>query len=251
MRIPLSADPMRLLRASAFLVLFLAWLSGPSAALERTAVPLDGPGPDGDWAAGTTCTVSYFNRCTGWLWLWDGWSDGDVIGMTVDPCCGPSHSTTLIATNQYAWTGSCVPGRGFTGLISIQQIDQNGCPTAVLAEQPFIPCSGDNVVPWNLSISEPFAVTVEHRTDITPLPTRWATDHPSAGPTGPQACGLCYPVDRVTHSFYFGRPQTPLCPGSPFFDPTCNAELLGWSAAFACPANAESRSWGTIKALYR
>ena len=82
-----------------------------------------------------------------------------------------------------------------------------------------------------------------------------ATDHPAAGPTGPQACGLCFPSTRSTHTFLYGTPASPLCPGEPLNDGVCDAELLGWSVTYACvhdgPDAVEQASWGAIKNLYR
>ncbi len=233
------------------IAIFLAGCVSSSFALERSAVRLGDLDSSDGWAAGATCTVSYYNTCTGWAWTWGGWQGGDVVGMTVDPCCGSEHPSTLLATNHYAWTGAGGPGRGFTGVVSIQAVDEHGCPTSVLAQQSFLPRSGDNLVQWDLQVPGRFVMTVEHGSIGFPIATAWPTDHPTIGPTGPQACGTCYPADRITHSFRFGNVDSPLCPGSPFYDGTCNAELLYWSAAFACPTETDATSWGTIKGLYR
>lgn len=43
-----------------------------------------------------------------------------------------------------------------------------------------------------------------------------------------------------------------LCPGEPFFDGVCNAELLDWAAYFQYESlPVESATWGAIKSLYR
>ena len=227
-------------------------LPGASMALERTAVPLDQRGAFEDWNAGATCTVSYYNNCTGWIWTWGSWEDGDVVGVLFD-ACSESGSATLMATNVYAWRGAiCNIDRGYTGLISIQEIDDHGCPGNALASQPFLPCDGDNVALWDLTVSGAILLTVEQRSYYgSRIPTWYATDHPSAGPTGPQACGLCYPADRVTRSFMFGTATSPLCPGSPLYDGVCNAEFFRWSAAFITPLAVETTRWSQIKALYR
>jgi len=84
------------------------------------------------------------------------------------------------------------------------------------------------------------------------LPT-FGTDRPSS-PGAP--CGSCYPVDRPTRSFEFGTPAAPLCPGEPFDDGTCNAELM-WHVLLSCPipvsspVESEHSTWGAIKSLYR
>ena len=71
-----------------------------------------------------------------------------------------------------------------------------------------------------------------------------------AGPTGPEACGTCYPTTRPNHSFDYGTAGSPACPGSPFNDGICDAQLF-WNADLASTASVESRSWGTIKGLSR
>lgn len=225
--------------------------TGPARAFERTAARVGDREPAGDWSAGATCSVSYYNICNGWIWVWHGWSNGDIVGLVVDPCCD-AGSQMLLATNQYLWSGqNCIPSHGYTGLVSIQELEADGCPGAVLASQPFCPSDGDNVVLWNLPVSGPVVLTAEFHGPYEYVSLIWPTDHPAAGPTGPEACGVCYPADRVTHSFYFGRTTTPLCPGSPFYDGVCFAELALWSAAFACPTSVEHSSWGSIKNLYR
>lgn len=227
--------------------------AGAALALEKAAAALQGREPQDDWAAGASCTISYYNVCNGWVWAWSGWSDGDIVGFALDPCCDENGSQLLLSTNQNLWWGAfCGPGHGYTGILSIREVDDNGCPGTVLASQPFCPRSGDNVVMWNLPVSGPVMLTAEVYSAYSDgLSLHWATDRPAAGPTGPQACGVCYPIDRVTHSFYFGRADTPLCPGSPFYDGVCNAELYRWSAAFACPTEVRPSTWASIKVLYR
>ena len=106
------------MRRSLFVLfpLSLLLLAAPLFALERAAVPIGDRDFDESWAAGTTCTVSYYNTCTGWLWTWSGWSATDVIGQVFDPCC--SENAMLAATTVYAWTGAR-SDYGFTGTISI------------------------------------------------------------------------------------------------------------------------------------
>ncbi|MBZ0267963.1 hypothetical protein K8I85_07395, partial [bacterium] len=84
-----------------------------------------------------------------------------------------------------------------------------------------------------------------------PRPAAFPTDHPAAGPTGPQACDLCYPSTRTIHTFRFGNADSPLCPGSPLNDGVCDAEALYWSAQFSCAISVEPTSWGSLKNLYR
>jgi hypothetical protein len=109
-------------------------------------------------------------------------------------------------------------------------------------------------VNWNeLAVPDRFAIVVTLDEEALPNPAAFGTDHPSAGPTGPQACGLCYSADRTNRSFMYGTPASPLCPGVPFFDYVCDAQLF-WSALMVCddpPLSTEPSTWGQIKNLYR
>lgn len=84
----------------------------------------------------------------------------------------------------------------------------------------------------------------------TGSPTLAITDHPSAGPTGIQACGTCFPSTRAVHSYIWGTPTAPLCPGEVPADAVCHAEWL-FEAAFANSDATGPSSWGHLKALYR
>jgi hypothetical protein len=101
-------------------------------------------------------------------------------------------------------------------------------------------------------VPDPFLVviTTSNPSIFNIEPEIYGSDHPAAGPTGPQACGVCYPAMRETRSFEFGTVADPLCPGEPYFDGVCNAELI-WSFSFACAVHTDDSSWGKIKTLYR
>ncbi len=238
----------------AFIVTSLLLLIPPDAVgLERTTARLaDRPGSE-TWAAGSSCSLSYFNACTGWIWIWDDWDFTDVIGMVIDPECGDGSYQTLVSTTLYAWTGAPSYGYGDTGTIFLAHVDDDGCPIDILAAQPFLPASGPNVTLWNLPLTGPTAVLFEN--PAAPGSgsgvSTWGTDRPAAGPTGPQACGYCYPSDRTTHSFYYGPASSPLCPPQPLNDGVCDAEWLLWSAQLSSPVSVAASSWGAVKALYR
>jgi hypothetical protein len=101
-------------------------------------------------------------------------------------------------------------------------------------------------------VTDPFIVAYQFASDLgRPNPLGIGGDHPAAGPTGPQACGACYPTTRVNHSYYYGTASSPLCPGSVFFnDGVCDSQLL-MDASQIRFLSVEDRSWGTIKHLYR
>jgi hypothetical protein len=239
---------MRKFFVTAFVLTAMLVLATSGLALEKSTAQLtDGRGND-DWAAGTTCSVSYYNTCTGWLWVWSGWSPTDIVGMTLDACC--EGNASLVATNLYCWSGAPT-GYGFTGTVSISS-SAAGCPAGVLASQPMLPASGNNVNLWGLPGGSQLVVTYQHANSALD-PIAWGSDHPAAGPTGPASCGSCFPSTRTIHSFYYGNATTALCPGSSLNDGVCDAEWLLWAASFSCEpvVSVDDASWGSVKNLYR
>jgi hypothetical protein len=219
-------------------------------ALEKTAARMTDDTRPGDWNAGTTCVVAYYNTCTGWVWVWSGWGPSDVIGACFENCCSPNVGI-LAASWTYVWTAA-PSGYGFTGTIAVSSANSQCCPATQLASQTFLPISGWNSYLWNTNIGtgSSFVVSVTHGT-TSGSPLAYASDHPAAGPTGPAACGTCFPDTRVEHSFYYGTPGAPLCPGSSLNDGSlCGAEWL-WDAEVVCMVSVEESSFGAIKNLYR
>lgn len=217
-------------------------------ALERQARVFDHELGD-EWNAGATCAVQYFNTCTGWIWCWDFSASGARAG-TVFEACGDGGAHQLISTSAYFCTG--VPcGRGFTGSIAFYAADANGCPAGQpIAKQAFCPPTGWSTKVWNIEVPSPFVMILEASSSHPFTVFNPASDHPSAGATGPAACGTCYPSDRPTRSFDFGTAAAPLCPPEPLDDGICNAELL-LVASFASTVQADPSSWSKIKTLFK
>ena len=232
---------------TAFVLAASLMVATSGLALEKSAVRMNDTTRPGDWNAGTTCTVAYYNTCTGWLWTWSGWSPNDCLGVCFDNCCAPNGGT-LVASDVYVWTAA-PSGYGFTGTISVSDADADCCPTNTLASEVFFPISGWNTYNWNTNVGASYVVKFA----LGPgsgSPFVFPTDHPAAGPTGPQACGTCYPSDRALHTFYYGSALSPLCPGTSLNDGVCAAEL--WMNSYlSCLVSVEEASWGSIKNLYR
>lgn len=221
-------------------------LSSPSAALEKTAArAVD---DDRAWQAGSSVSVAYYNLCNGWVWIWEGWEPNDIIGVAYDFV----WATELNSNWWYFGTGAPA-GYGFTGTIEVNFVDNNYCPVHVpLASQSFLPVTGWNAVVWSPGVyvgSSRFSVTLEFGSGVANPAAAW-TDHPAAGPTGPQACGTCYPSPRENHSFYFGTETSPLCPGSPLNDGVCDAQFIQ-DAQFTSIVAVDEQSWSSVKSLYR
>ena len=219
--------------------------------LERMPVP-DGGIDDGAWAMGrTTGSVAYYNICTGWAWVWGGFPAEASMGVVFDV---PDYNPVADGTYFYFWRGA-EQGYGATGQISLHSVDADGCPSGeALITQPFLPTSGWNLTHWGEYIPSTVAavITLGSAAGSHGSSPVWITsDRPGPGPTGPIACGTCYPTTRETHSFYWGTEESPLCPGSTFYDGFCDAELLAILDYSGVQTALESHSWGSIKALYR
>ena len=242
-RVPLFAA---VLSATALALSLIAIVPDHVSALEKAAAPFDGEN-DAWSAGGASASISYYNICTGWIWVWSGWEDGDRLGLQVDSfgfgCYLLSHFTYFVS--------AAPSGYGFTGTAGVHTADSNDCPVGTLATQPFLPITGWNLLTWNVPTPGSFVLTYDFASaQGLPNPAAIATEHPAAGPTGPAACGTCYPTNRTNHSFYFGTGASPLCPGSPLNDGLCDAQFL-WDVQMACPFPVDETSWGQIKGLYR
>jgi hypothetical protein len=241
---------MRLRTALLLPLALIVLISSPSAALEKTAVRASDRSQADSWTSGMTCTLVYYNTCTGWIWVWRDWEPYDVFGVAFEDAGSPSN--VIESSSFYAWSAA-PSGWGFTGTIGVYEADESQCPTGPpIDSQVWHPITGWSTHLWSAAVGTEWvvAVTLGSLTDGF----AFHTDHPAMGPTGPQACGHCYPSPRPNHSFRWGTPSSPLCPGSPFFDGVCDAQL--W---FRCsyvgencgPVPVEDASWTTIKALYR
>lgn len=239
---------MRGIPSIAFAASALLAAAFPAAALERTSVRADVLEHE-SWSAGQSCTVHYYNDCTGWVWVWSGWSPGEELGTVFHTCC---NQAVLQLTN-YLTFDAVLSGWGSTGTIELFDVQGSECPTGPpIARQGWLPPPADgwHTVTWNVPVPQDFLLRVRWSaaTGAT-LRTGLASDHPHSGPTGPQACGTCFPSDRAVRSFYYGK-NGEYCPGITLNDGTCDIEWL-FEAALSCPVPTEGKSWGRIKGLYQ
>ena len=240
---------MRKFFLSAFVLAASLVVASNGLALEKSAARFTDDSRDGWAAGGATCSVAYYNICTGWVWVWSGWSAGDVVGTQFDTCSG---GPCTLDSGFMLFTTGAPSGYGFTGTAAVTAADANGCPTgAPLASQALLPASGWNLLTWGVPVPSSYVISVEFAASQgLPNPAAVATEHPAAGPTGPVACGTCYPTNRTNHSFYYGTASSPLCPGSALNDGVCDAQWL-FDSQLTCIVSVEDSSWGTVKNLYR
>ncbi|MGQ0720611.1 MAG: hypothetical protein ACT4PE_03430 [Candidatus Eiseniibacteriota bacterium] len=216
--------------------------SSPALALEKHSRAMDDT-RESEWATSCSVTIRYYNNCTGWLWVWNQWQPGEEIGV-----CGkaPFQWSGLAAT----WTLTFTPqpsGYGFTGTISVES---GCCSGPTLASQPWLPISGFTPHAWNANVPQNFLVRITWA--APPGYTNGsaiATDHPTAGPTGPQACGTCYPANRIVRSRLFGVGGV-YCPGTMLNDYVCDVEFVMDFGMKLC-VGTDPVSWGEVKNLYR
>ena len=231
----------------------------PSSALEKRSVAIDGVDLD-SWNAGISCRLQYYNICTGWVWCWSGFGEGSKIGQVFDSSvCGPPGEISVLLQSIHFLCSGAPSGYGFTGTIAVYSVDANNCPVgAPIVSQPYLPAYVTfpfSTVAWGgVPIPNKFAIVVTTSDDLgISNPAQFGTDHPAAGPTGPVACGTCFPANRPIRSYSYGSVDSPICPGSLFNDGICNAELF-WIADVIYifdDISVESKSWGAIKGLYR
>lgn len=240
---------MRKFFLTAFALSALFVMASSSFALEKSSERFSDDRADA-WNAAGTCVIRYYNSCNDWLWVWSGWGAGDQVGVCYTTCCASTEQTTLTAS--WTYMRSVAPsGYGFTGTIQVAAADANCCPTgANLAQQSFLPVTRWNQYLWGINVPSRFVVYSTFG-PTAGIPTLVATDHPAAGPTGVQACGTCYPLTRDAHSYYYGAPGAPVCPGSVFNDGVCNAAMFAECSVVCSTISVEPQTWGNIKNLYR
>jgi hypothetical protein len=232
-------------------VLWILLATATSAfALEKTPARLDDGGERRDWDGpiNVSCSIAYYNICTGWIWVWSGWAANSVIGTVYESCCPSGLSVECPLAWRYYVTGAPA-NYGFTGSAAIVLVDANDCPTTMVTQQPFLPASGWNYLTYTSSNFAPSRFAEVHTlADDNGLgtPVTLATD--GAG----WACGVCFSTTRTTSSYTWGTTGSPLCPGFAMNDGACNVEWLAVSFPFCqvC-TGVEDDSWGSIKALYR
>ncbi|NNE44203.1 MAG: hypothetical protein HKN12_08330 [Gemmatimonadetes bacterium] len=235
---------MRSLFTKALALPLLLALASPGNALEKSSRQMTAE-PTHTWAAATTVTIAYYNNCTGWVWTWSGWSPGEALGVCYDSM--DPAGATLNAT--WALTFTPAPsGYGFTGTISVE--DKCDCTGSTLASQPYLAGpSGWNATAWAVVVPQTFLVKIDW---VAPsgltVPTGLASDHPFAGPTGPTACGTCFPTTRAVRTTYYGVGGAS-CPGTTLSDGLCDIEMM-WSAAMKTATSVDEKTWGQVKALY-
>jgi hypothetical protein len=236
---------MRKFFVSAFVLVAICAFATSSFALQKSQARFTGDEID-NWAAQVTCTVHYYNICTGWVWVWSGFADGETPGTVFDNCCG--NDGALTGSFQYFPTGA-PPAYGFTGSAQVNTVTGTVPHNEALvwppvAQIPYLPAgAGWEYIAWGVSVPSRFAVSYTIAdANAYGTPVAMYSD-------GPFGCGNCFPTNRTTNSYNFGIGGT-LVPGIALFDGACYVEWLS-AVSLKCPVAVEDESWGSIKNLYR
>lgn len=230
----------------------------PAAALEKNSGRMPVP-PGDEWIpAGSAWTVSYYNVCTGWVWNWSGLECGEQIGVgfrnDICPFDGLLHAILLYCPSESP------AGYAYTGTVSIYEADAEYHPVSggTLGTWPFLFDRGWNAISGGgIPLPDYFLVVAKIGEHVHPSTTAFfTTDHPAAGPAGPQAAGHCYANSRETHTFFYGTHDPATGHRQPLHDVVGAAELL-WHYSgevpigVNCDEDVTPCTWGRIKALYR
>jgi hypothetical protein len=245
-------------------------LAGGALALEKNLVR-DTEVYGGQWNASTTCVLSYANFCTGYIFNWTGWGNGDTIGQVFHfaDCCEPGSSSGYLTQTIHRQRTDSPPSYGFTGVAAVWNSDVQDCPTgAPLMSQPWLPVQspgpGFQTLTWGVSVPANAVITFQFATPVAATITGFDSDLGGiAASDGEVSCGTCFPCPRPNHSYYYGiTPTTVLCPGSggvgSNLDPEGAADTDGaaveWRVQYfiTCgPVSVDNDTWGSIKGMYR
>jgi hypothetical protein len=207
-----------------------------------------------DWVTSeATVSISYYNICLGWVWVWSGFGDSEMVGVAFNNPTGGG----LLGSYQYFPTGA-PPGYGFTGWALVNDVKGEkphleGLVWPAIAQIPYLPAgAGWEYIAWGVPVGATFAVSYCIQDDNGfGTPVAMYSD-------GPFACGVCFPTDRTTKSYLWGIAQKDVDgkpiftenPGIALFDGQCYVEWLA-AVTLKKAVSVENESWGGIKSLYR
>jgi hypothetical protein len=222
----------------------------------RPSVPVkEAVSPHDRGAASGTCSIVYYNLCSGWLWVWSGWEPGDEVGVVFDlPAdCGALPNEVCTNTEFWWYWRYTSPGWGYTITFNLYRVDEDGCKVgASLATIAGYDPSGAHypgplVFPEVVDLTGRVAIAATW--DKGTLP-HLATDNNAKNLAAPVLCPGYSP--SPVHSFFYGGPSAPYCPPLDFQDSHGPVQIL-MDASFEChpgTGTAES-SWSAVKTLFR
>jgi hypothetical protein len=249
---------MRTYSSAIALALLLAGLAAADIPFQKQAVR-EAIVPHGQFeGARGTCSVVYYNICSGWIWVWSPFTgrdarEADQIGVVFDlpEDCNMEPGSECLNLGFWWYWRYTVPGWGYTLSYHLWNADENNCKIgpavgALLRQDP--------VERWNYypglgwTASDYVAITATMDRGALPY---WVTDNNWKNAAAPIRCeGWPGPIEK--HSFIFGEGyEGTICPTYYLGDGMGPVQFL-MDASFESQGIAiEPASWGTIKSLFR
>ncbi len=199
-----------------------------------------------------TCTLTQYNICSGFVFVWNGFSAGDEVGVVYDlpALCAKDEGENCTNNAVWVYWRNTLPGRGFTVTYDMYEADGSGCKVGSSLGS----YSHDPVEEWN-QLPGLGTTTVDKVAIIATfsgtLPAAITDNNERNLAAG--AGGECSDaVVGASTSYQFADNASPNCPPSVFSDSLGPVDLL-LKASFTCAAGSaqETRSWGGVKALFR
>ena len=220
----------------------------PSQAIQDTELT-----PHGSQGGGAgSCSLIYYDICSGWIWIYSGWGAGDQIGVAFDlPAgCGKLAGEHCCNTGLWWYWRYTAPGYGFSVSYGLYNTDATLC----LAGQTGGFAGLDPTERWNftagLGCVTSDVATITATWDKGTLPYAATDNNVSNSVGGPACAGV--PINPPTSfAYYIAAGPTTYCPPAYFADALGPIEFL-MDAGFVCGGTAtEEASWGEIKSLFQ
>lgn len=209
--------------------------------------------------ASGTCTIVYYNFCSGWVWLYDQFEETDRFGIVFDIAASCSENVgECCMTGGFWYWRNTFGGYGSFVQYSLYDVDPStGCPVG----QPLGTVLSSNLTErWNfvpnLGCTQSDSVMLVAELVLggyrTHLPWPGTDNEFQNAQGGPNCSGVQTGVPAA--SFYLGNDQTQFCPPLPLLDPVSgNPVNLIAQISFSCfqTTHTKHSSWSDLKVLFQ
>ncbi|MFH1681475.1 MAG: hypothetical protein ABIH26_12655 [Candidatus Eisenbacteria bacterium] len=207
--------------------------------------------PHGSGGATGTCSIIYYNMCSGWLWTWSGWLAGDEVGVVFDmpTDCGKIPGEPCTNTVFWWYWRYTTPGWGYTVTYNMYDATAQYCKTG----PSYGTATQDPTERWNYNLglggpSLSDLITLTATWDKGGLP-RLGTDNNNKNYMAPVACpGFTVGPIRTV---YFGGLTTQYCPPQYLADNWGPVQCLMDAEFFCGDIGTQESSWTGVKSLFR
>ncbi len=203
-----------------------------------------------------TCTIVYYNFCSGWIWLWSDWNAGDQVGVTFDlptDCSWGNNIYYFCNIGSFWYWRYTAPGYGFTITYDLYETDASGC----LSGSSHGSSTMDPVERWNftggLGCAYDVVPAVTATWDQGTLPYAATDNNASNLNAGPACISDPGTPGTGTSLQYAAAGSTVYCPPIAFADGVGYVDLI-MASFFSCacyPDATKDASWGEIKSLFQ